>query len=183
MVESERRKADEARAAAVAAARAAEEAAAAEIARAEVARAEAVARSTLETELQDHEQAQAEAVQVTIVPPQPGRNAGRGGRSGRGGRGGRGNAVAVRAAPAPTEPVAAEVPTEAASGGRAESVAKEDDAEQCVMCIDRPRAYALVPCGHLCLCEVCWATLEASPNGGACPICRQQVVTALRIYH
>ena len=51
--------------------------------------------------------------------------------------------------------------------------AKEVD-EECVVCMDAPKAVALIPCGHQCFCEACAETI---PIGGDCPLC-QTTVTA-----
>ena len=51
--------------------------------------------------------------------------------------------------------------------------AKEVD-EECVVCMDAPKAVVLIPCGHQCVCEAC---AETVPIGGDCPYC-QTTVTA-----
>lgn len=52
----------------------------------------------------------------------------------------------------------------------------EEDNE-CVVCLESKKEYAVVPCGHLCLCEGC------IPNLKECPICRGEMITAMKIYH
>ncbi|CAD2212913.1 hypothetical protein AGDE_08508 [Angomonas deanei] len=42
-----------------------------------------------------------------------------------------------------------------------------DLAEACVVCLERPRCYAFLPCGHIACCEECCKPLDT------CPICRQ----------
>ncbi|KPA81400.1 hypothetical protein ABB37_03777 [Leptomonas pyrrhocoris] len=39
--------------------------------------------------------------------------------------------------------------------------------ELCVVCMDRPRCYAFLPCGHISCCEDCTKLLDQ------CPLCRQ----------
>lgn len=39
--------------------------------------------------------------------------------------------------------------------------------ELCVVCMDRPRCYAFLPCGHISCCEECTKSLDQ------CPLCRQ----------
>jgi hypothetical protein len=39
--------------------------------------------------------------------------------------------------------------------------------ELCIVCMDRPRCYAFLPCGHICCCEECTKSLDQ------CPLCRQ----------
>jgi hypothetical protein len=34
---------------------------------------------------------------------------------------------------------------------------------ECVICMERARSRMLRPCGHLCVCEVCWQGLKACP--------------------
>jgi len=48
---------------------------------------------------------------------------------------------------------------------------------QCVICWEGTPCYALVPCGHLLLCQRC-----AGRNLEQCPVCRRKVVASLRVY-
>ncbi len=55
----------------------------------------------------------------------------------------------------------------------------DDDHRVCVVCLERAKSTALVPCGHMCLCDSC-----ASAKGlKKCPICRADVVSVLRVFH
>ena len=49
---------------------------------------------------------------------------------------------------------------------RDDSLAAEEK-ELCVVCMDRPRCYAFLPCGHISCCEECTKLLDQ------CPLCRQ----------
>ncbi|CAK4665119.1 hypothetical protein LEN26_003724 [Aphanomyces euteiches] len=49
---------------------------------------------------------------------------------------------------------------------------------ECVVCMDRPREAACVPCGHRVLCLTCASSLTST----RCPICRIQVQQIIRIY-
>lgn len=49
----------------------------------------------------------------------------------------------------------------------------------CVICLEREKQYALVPCGHLCLCLACTECIAGSAH---CPVCMGDVVHILRIY-
>ena len=40
-------------------------------------------------------------------------------------------------------------------------------APECVVCFERARAVAFVPCGHFCVCSKCGQRLDE------CPICRK----------
>ena len=48
----------------------------------------------------------------------------------------------------------------------------------CAICLDAPSQFAMVPCGHLCLCGVCEAALRPS----TCPICRASIERTLKIH-
>mmetsp|Transcript_103655 Transcript_103655/g.200866 ORF Transcript_103655/g.200866 Transcript_103655/m.200866 type:complete len:217 (-) Transcript_103655:65-715(-) len=53
----------------------------------------------------------------------------------------------------------------------------DDKQGQCVICWEGTPCFALVPCGHIVLCQRC--------NGRSveqCPVCRRKVVTSLRVY-
>jgi serine/threonine protein kinase len=49
----------------------------------------------------------------------------------------------------------------------------------CVWCMDKPADYAVLPCGHKCLCEADSAAIVAM-NG--CPVCRGPVQRCARIW-
>ena len=52
----------------------------------------------------------------------------------------------------------------------------------CVVCWDDCANYAVLPCGHLCLCAHCSADSVRLING-KCPICTRLVDFTVRIYH
>jgi hypothetical protein len=43
----------------------------------------------------------------------------------------------------------------------------DDDADLCIICMEKPKGYALVPCGHVIGCMACVTQLTT------CPICRE----------
>merc|ERR1712151_1152091 len=45
----------------------------------------------------------------------------------------------------------------------------------CVICMDKEAAYAVVPCGHQCLCQTC-------SQQTLCPICRGPLESTLKIF-
>ncbi|AYU83757.1 hypothetical protein, conserved [Leishmania donovani] len=45
--------------------------------------------------------------------------------------------------------------------------AASGDKELCLVCMDRPRSYAFLPCGHISCCQECTKSLDQ------CPLCRQ----------
>lgn len=52
-----------------------------------------------------------------------------------------------------------------------------DDSAMCVVCLENLRSHAIVPCGHMCLCQNC-----ASVVTERCPLCREPMISAMRIY-
>ena len=50
----------------------------------------------------------------------------------------------------------------------------------CVVCFDEPVTHAMVPCGHLCICEACSDKVMAASK--KCPICCQACNISMRIY-
>ena len=61
-------------------------------------------------------------------------------------------------------------------------------AGRCVICHDRDAAVAVIPCGHLCLCESCIEIMvqqhQQSPNQQQqqCPVCRGMLLSSIKIY-
>jgi hypothetical protein len=58
---------------------------------------------------------------------------------------------------------------------RTQSLKRPREAE-CVICMNRPACVAMDPCGHVCACEQCSATLVN------CPMCRGRIGKKLRVY-
>ena len=54
----------------------------------------------------------------------------------------------------------------------------------CVVCLDRTRSHALVPCGHVCVCARCCEDLVADldETRRCCPMCRTTIESTLRVY-
>ena len=54
--------------------------------------------------------------------------------------------------------------------------APHPDAEetQCVVCFDAPKDHAIVPCGHVCVCEACAEQLTKTRTP-MCPVCREPI--------
>ena len=46
----------------------------------------------------------------------------------------------------------------------------------CAICFSTENLMVLIPCGHACVCEPCQPTLQT------CPLCRDLVVQAIRVY-
>jgi len=51
------------------------------------------------------------------------------------------------------------------------------EGNECVICQERKRTYAIIPCGHYCCCEECVTQLK-----GICPVCRDNFLTTCRIF-
>ena len=65
--------------------------------------------------------------------------------------------------------------------GSAPASASADTARpECSICMDCEARYAMIPCGHLCMCESC--AVDAALNIHDCPICRARVHKKVRIY-
>uniref|UniRef100_A0A2K5NQ14 Leucine rich repeat and sterile alpha motif containing 1 n=1 Tax=Cercocebus atys TaxID=9531 RepID=A0A2K5NQ14_CERAT len=53
----------------------------------------------------------------------------------------------------------------------------EVQASECVVCLEREAQMIFLNCGHVCCCQQCCQPLRT------CPLCRQDIVQRLRIYH
>jgi hypothetical protein len=51
-----------------------------------------------------------------------------------------------------------------------------EESHECVVCMDRGKTTAFVPCGHLCVCETCAEACDI------CPMCRTVPQTKMRIW-
>jgi hypothetical protein len=60
---------------------------------------------------------------------------------------------------------------------------EEDVKNPCTICLDKPRIYASVPCGHLSLCESCGKDDGLAKIKNSCPCCRENITGLLRIYN
>lgn len=56
--------------------------------------------------------------------------------------------------------------------------AQGGEEEECVICLDKPRTHAIVPCGHLAYCAECAKSLPAAE----CAVCKGTIDTLCRIY-
>lgn len=50
----------------------------------------------------------------------------------------------------------------------------------CVVCLERKKTILVMPCRHLCLCEMCATELKRYQN--VCPLCRHEYSNLLVIY-
>lgn len=65
------------------------------------------------------------------------------------------------------------------------TASNENDNNQsvCVICHENECSMAVIPCGHVCLCNQCSDLCTNSENGQqSCPLCRGNMQSVLRIY-
>mmetsp|Transcript_22711 Transcript_22711/g.54818 ORF Transcript_22711/g.54818 Transcript_22711/m.54818 type:complete len:91 (-) Transcript_22711:61-333(-) len=67
---------------------------------------------------------------------------------------------------------------------RARSGLDDDQgASICVVCHDKTAVMAVIPCGHVCLCNACSdACMSGQAGANSCPLCRGDMQRVLRIY-
>jgi len=70
---------------------------------------------------------------------------------------------------------------------RKSEVKKTDvESKACSICLVNEKTYACIPCGHMCLCELCAEDLSKTKLQGQdvvrCPICRLKLDNISRIY-
>ena len=56
---------------------------------------------------------------------------------------------------------------------------REESASLCVVCMEKQADFAMIPCGHKCVCEIHAAIMCRQ---GLCPVCRKTVQTFQRIW-
>ena len=64
---------------------------------------------------------------------------------------------------------------------------EEAEESLCVVCLDAPRWYAMVPCGHQCVCETCAKefkpkTVKKRKTRKDCPVCRAKIDQTIRVF-
>ena len=69
---------------------------------------------------------------------------------------------------------------QAAEEQRQEGMQVRMNDSDCIVCRDRERTHAIMPCGHRCVCEGC--ARELYNRGQGCPQCRGSMDSFLRIY-
>lgn len=71
-------------------------------------------------------------------------------------------------------------PLPATSEKMARDLSANPGRQECSICMDHEAQYAMIPCGHLCMCESC--AVDAALNIRDCPICRARVHKKIKIY-
>ena len=51
----------------------------------------------------------------------------------------------------------------------------------CLVCMDAPNRYAMVPCMHMCACEACAQQLLHTATR-SCPVCREPIQRTTRVF-
>ena len=61
--------------------------------------------------------------------------------------------------------------------------APHPDSEEtmCVVCFDAPKEYAIVPCGHQCVCARCAEQLTKTRTP-MCPVCREPIRETVKVF-
>ncbi|MBS1890082.1 MAG: RING-HC finger protein [Actinobacteria bacterium] len=59
-----------------------------------------------------------------------------------------------------------------------EETKRREQLNQCAICMESSPRYAIVPCGHLCLCEKCKGEITDSH----CPVCRSKANQILKVF-
>ena len=57
----------------------------------------------------------------------------------------------------------------------------EDQCKECVVCNESRKEYAFLPCGHMCVCEGCAASIQGQDR--KCPLCRGVSTSIMKIFH
>ena len=51
---------------------------------------------------------------------------------------------------------------------------------KCIVCLEHAARYAVVPCGHVCLCQLCSRDVHSIRK---CPMCRVWIEKVIRVFH
>ena len=68
-----------------------------------------------------------------------------------------------------------------------EAPASETDAKSCCICLENPKCVVLMPCKHLCVCDVCGGEGSGDANRDSnllktCPICRETIKQRIKVF-
>jgi len=58
---------------------------------------------------------------------------------------------------------------------------QEEEEALCLVCMDAPKLYAMVPCMHVCACEACAQQLLHTVTR-SCPVCREPIQRTTRVF-
>jgi hypothetical protein len=65
--------------------------------------------------------------------------------------------------------------------GSSVAPAPHPDESLCVVCMDAPKQYAMLPCLHMCACEAC-AQRIMKLRPASCPVCREPIERTGRVF-
>jgi hypothetical protein len=57
----------------------------------------------------------------------------------------------------------------------------DDEANQCVLCLDAPKDHIIAPCGHQCVCGACAEKLKKARHP-LCPFCRTPINSTFKVF-
>lgn len=81
-----------------------------------------------------------------------------------------------------TSPIStAPIPPNSAGGGAQPPIARSAS-KMCVICMERPVRYIMIPCGHPCLCEKCNTPQVKARLNFKCPECRSRFKSTAIVY-
>jgi len=79
----------------------------------------------------------------------------------------------------PLLPSAASSSSSSSSSNVAKKEGKLEEKDTCVVCFEKKREAAIIPCGHFSCCMACIEDIKA--RGGLCPECRGAIVSVLKV--
>ena len=60
---------------------------------------------------------------------------------------------------------------------------EDDEKKKCIICYEREPVLAFIPCGHKCVCQICYNKAQNSNHKiEICSICRKKITNVVRIY-
>jgi hypothetical protein len=65
--------------------------------------------------------------------------------------------------------------------GSGSGTPQDTEETMCVVCFDAPKEYAIVPCGHQCVCEACAEQLTKTRTP-MCPVCRGPIRETMKVF-
>ena len=64
-----------------------------------------------------------------------------------------------------------------------ENDGKDEEKKECIICYEREPVLAFIPCGHKCVCQICYNKAQNSNHKiEICSICRKKITNVVRIY-
>jgi chromosome segregation ATPase len=57
----------------------------------------------------------------------------------------------------------------------------KDQCKECLVCKESRKEYTFLPCGHMCVCEGCAASIQGQDR--KCPLCRGVSTSIMKIFY